>query len=118
MSSDTSVNGVQNTQNAQNTQDSQNKNSAKKTSDLSMQDFFKLLAAQLQNQNVLDPVDNTEFLSQMAQFSSLSAMQELSSNFNNLLSVTYLGKTVTATRTTSTGTESFSGKVDKVEYLS
>lgn len=35
------------------------------------QDFFKLLIAQLQNQDPMNPQDNQEFMGQLAQFSSL-----------------------------------------------
>ena len=41
---------------------------------LGMQDFIKLLVAQLQNQDMLNPMDNTEFISQMATFSTLTAI--------------------------------------------
>jgi flagellar basal-body rod modification protein FlgD len=45
---------------------------------LSMDDFLQLLAAQLANQDALNPSTDTEFISQMAQFTSLQAMQTMS----------------------------------------
>ncbi len=39
--------------------------------------FLKLLVAQLQNQDPLDPMDNGEFVAQLAQFSSLEGIKNL-----------------------------------------
>jgi flagellar basal-body rod modification protein FlgD len=44
---------------------------------LNMQDFLNLLVAQIANQDVMNPMDNTEFVAQLAQFSSLQAMSDL-----------------------------------------
>lgn len=38
--------------------------------------FFSLLMAEMTNQDPLEPMSNTEFVSQMAQFTALSAQQE------------------------------------------
>jgi flagellar basal-body rod modification protein FlgD len=38
------------------------------------QQFLKLLVAQLQNQDPLNPMDGTQFVSQLAQFSELEQM--------------------------------------------
>jgi flagellar basal-body rod modification protein FlgD len=45
-------------------------------------DFLKLLTVQLQNQDPLQPMSDTDFISQMATFSSLSEMQTLNTNFS------------------------------------
>lgn len=41
--------------------------------------FLQLLATEMQNQDPLEPTSNTEYISQLAQFSSLEAMQSLNS---------------------------------------
>ncbi|MCC6419036.1 MAG: flagellar hook capping protein [Gemmataceae bacterium] len=69
---------------------------------LGQNDFLKLLIAQLQNQDPLQPVDNAEFIAQMAQFSTLNAVLQMNTNFANLLTLqgltqgsSLIGKTVT-----------------------
>lgn len=44
---------------------------------LGQQDFLRLMIEQMKNQNPLSPQDNTEFISQIAQFDTLTAMHEL-----------------------------------------
>jgi len=46
--------------------------------------FLKLLITQLQNQNPLKPVDNTEFLGQLAQISTVSGIDQLNQSFSGL----------------------------------
>jgi flagellar basal-body rod modification protein FlgD len=67
------------------------------TSTLNESDFIKLLTAQLQNQDPLDPESDTDFIAQMASFSSLQQMQTLNQTFDESTANTYLGKTVTVT---------------------
>lgn len=45
--------------------------------DLGQQDFLTLLTAQLKNQDPLNPMENAEFLSQMAQFSTVSGIERI-----------------------------------------
>lgn len=48
--------------------------------------FLKLLITQLKNQNPLSPQDNTEFVSQLAQFSSLEGISNLNDTVTSLAS--------------------------------
>ncbi len=52
--------------------------SSTSTSTLDKEDFLTLLVAQLENQDPLDPQDNSEFVAQMAQFSALE--QQITTN--------------------------------------
>ncbi|MDP1707787.1 MAG: flagellar hook assembly protein FlgD [Gammaproteobacteria bacterium] len=51
---------------------------------LGQEQFLKLMTAQLQNQNPTKPLDNAEFLSQIAQFSTVSGIQDLQTAFSKL----------------------------------
>lgn len=53
--------------------------------ELGKNEFMELMLAQLKNQNPLDPQDNGEFISQLAQFSSLEEMQKLSGNVDSVV---------------------------------
>lgn len=48
--------------------------------------FLKLLTTQLKNQDPLKPTDNTQFLGQLAQISTVSGVQSLNDSFNALSS--------------------------------
>lgn len=47
-------------------------------------EFLQLLVTQLQNQDPLNPMDNTEFLSQMAQFSSLEQLIHINTTLEKM----------------------------------
>ena len=47
--------------------------------------FMKLMVVQLQNQNPLEPLDNNEMASQLAQLSELQQLETLNSNFGQVL---------------------------------
>ncbi len=50
---------------------------AKKKSEIGSEQFLTLMITQLQNQDPMKPVDPTEFLGQLAQFSTVSGIQEM-----------------------------------------
>lgn len=86
-------------------------------STLSMTDFYTLISAQLQNQSMYDTVDNTEFISQMVQFSMLSQMEDLQNSVESTNTMSMLGKTVSIVETDTSGTEILTtGTVEKVTY--
>ncbi|MBA7711532.1 hypothetical protein ES703_120498 [subsurface metagenome] len=79
-------------------------------SDIQM-DYMKLLITQLQNQNPLEPLNNNEMASQLAQFSQLQQLESMNSSFAEVLAVanhTYanslIGKEVSFLGETSEGT--------------
>lgn len=64
-------------------------------SELDKQAFLELLVTQLQNQDPLNPTDNSEMVAQLAQFSALEQMSNLNTSF-----------------------EALSGDVDQLSFLS
>lgn len=67
--------------------------------DLDKQAFLKLLVAQMKYQDPMQPTDNTEYVSQLAQFSSLEAMNNMSQSVDLQRATGLIGKVVTATKT-------------------
>ena len=55
------------------------------TKTLGKDDFLKLFVAQLRSQNPLNPMDNTEFTAQLAQFSSLEQLSNINTQLHDLL---------------------------------
>lgn len=88
------------------------------TSQFNADTFLMLMLKELQYQDPLSPIDNKEFLAQQAQFTQVSATQELKDNIatNNYIMQTLalVGKEVTITdpnnpRQTITGTVTEAG---------
>ncbi|MFZ5660352.1 MAG: flagellar hook assembly protein FlgD [Pseudomonadota bacterium] len=55
-----------------------------KAQTLGQDEFFKLLTTQLSNQNPLNPMDNGEFIAQMAQFSTATGVQQMQAEMARL----------------------------------
>jgi flagellar basal-body rod modification protein FlgD len=70
------------------------------TSELDKDAFLRLLIAELSNQDPLNPMDDREFIAQMAQFSSLEQMTNMTKALEGLSSmeqysaVSYVGKII------------------------
>jgi flagellar basal-body rod modification protein FlgD len=69
--------------------------------------FLKLLVTQMQNQDPLNPQDNSAFLAQLAQFSSLEQLQGIKSDTDTLIQT--IGTVSGSGSTTSTGSTGSAG---------
>jgi flagellar basal-body rod modification protein FlgD len=86
-----------------------NTDSAGKT--LGKDDFLKILTTQLSHQDPLKPMDDTQFVSQMAQFSSLEQMENLNHSVQLQAATTTIGKAVKAEVTGEQGAEIVYGQI-------
>jgi flagellar basal-body rod modification protein FlgD len=57
---------------------------SKNKKSLGQDEFLKLMTTQLRNQDPMEPMDNGEFLAQIAQFGTVDGVNNLLSSFNNL----------------------------------
>lgn len=62
-------------------------NAATAQNTIQQEDFIRLFLSQLQFQDPLEPVDNREFLAQLAQFSSLEQSRQTSENTESMLAM-------------------------------
>ncbi len=87
------------------------------TDSLGKDAFMQLLVAQMQNQDPLEPASDTEFISQLAQFSSLEQMENLNTAMANQNAFGLVGKNVIINPGASEGKakDSVAGYVQYVE---
>ena len=93
------------------------------SSEISMENFLTLFVTQLRNQNPLDPTDNTQFMSQLAQFSTLEQEQKQTDSLSKIkstdstslqldqiaLASTFMGKTIKYSDSSDSSTSSSDG---------
>lgn len=58
----------------------------KNNNELGQAAFLELMITQMNNQNPLSPQDNSEFVAQLAQFSSVEGLERLNKSFNSFMS--------------------------------
>ncbi|MDQ2878059.1 MAG: flagellar hook assembly protein FlgD [Pseudomonadota bacterium] len=83
------------------------------TQTLGQDDFLKLMTAQLKNQDPFSPVDNTQMVAQMAQFSSVAGISQMNSTLTAIAgklggtstsdALSYVGRTVLTEGSTAYG---------------
>lgn len=79
------------------------KEDTRNTGELGKDEFLNLLVTQLRYQDPLNPVDDKEFIGQMAQFSALEQMQNLNNSFSATKAFALIGKSISATITNESG---------------
>lgn len=103
---------------------SSNVSKAAKTtgSELGKDQFLKILIAQLKNQDPMQPLQDKEFIAQMAQFSSVEQMTKVATEVKALreslgMASGLIGKSITWTTTDSSGSDvEESGVVDAITF--
>lgn len=85
---------------------------------VSIDDFLVLMVEQLKNQDFMNPVDDTQYVTQLAQFTTMQQMQELAYNAKSTYATSLVGKDVTAAKITVNGDlTTTEGPVEKVSLL-
>lgn len=84
-------------------------------SDLSISDFFNIMITQLTNQDFMNPIDDTQYMAQMAQFATMQEMMDLAQYSKQNYVMSMLGKEVTIGKNQIGGsTENVTGVVEKI----
>lgn len=81
------------------------KEEKKGTNELGKDAFLQLLVTQMRNQDPLNPDTNTEFVAQLAQFSSLEQMQNMNATLSNTSAFNLMGEYVEISEKDSSGKE-------------
>jgi flagellar basal-body rod modification protein FlgD len=90
-------------------------NSRRPNKTLDKNDFLKLLSAQLQYQDPLEPVKDSDFAAQLAQFSSLEQMQNLNTTMEAFRYYSLVGQYVMSEYKNESGADvAVAGVVDRV----
>ncbi|MDR2558274.1 MAG: hypothetical protein LBC86_01830 [Oscillospiraceae bacterium] len=81
----------------------------------SMENFFNLLMAEMANQDPLEPMSNTDFIGNLANFTALKAQQDALYYQNANYAQSLVGKTVTVPVTDGSGLRFASGIVTSMQ---
>jgi flagellar basal-body rod modification protein FlgD len=91
----------------------------KPVKELGKDQFLQILVTQLRNQDPMQPMQDKEFIAQMAQFSSLEQMVNMAKEMTSLrqsagMAAALIGKEVSWVETEDTGVVNHSGIVDSI----
>ena len=95
-------------------------NEVLRDSALGLEDFLRIFLTQLTFQDPLEPVDNREFLAQLAQFSSLEVSNRVNQNLESLLGMTSVSQSVgLLAKNVQIGTETgqITGQITAVRFV-
>lgn len=82
---------------------------------ISIDSFLKIMVTQLTNQDFMNPVDDSQFVTQLAQFSTLQQMSDMTSNMKNNYMLSLVGQTVTCAKFSVSGSLiKETGKVERI----
>lgn len=85
---------------------------------VSMDDFLTLMVAQLKNQDFMNPMDDTQYVTQLAQISTMQQMEEMAYNAKTTYVTSLVGKNVVAAKFTVSGEmKKTDGIVSKISLL-
>lgn len=92
-----------------------NKSTTNKTT-LDVEQFLQLMVAEMQNQNPLEPTDNSDYMAQLATFTQVEATKEMNDNTLQDMASNLVGKQVIMT-TTQNSNGYIGGTVDYWETI-
>ena len=83
--------------------------SSKSNSSLDKDAFLQLLVAQMKYQDPMEPTDNTAYVAQLATFSQVEELKNVSTSMSQAEANSLLGSTVVMKTQSASGTESYVG---------
>lgn len=85
---------------------------------VSVDDFLQLMIAQMKNQDFMNPVDDTQYVTQLAQFTTMQYMEEMAYNSKSNFISSLVGKNVVASKMTVSGDlDTQEGIVNKISLV-
>ncbi|WP_457666099.1 flagellar hook assembly protein FlgD [Thiolapillus sp.] len=73
------------------------KDTGRSSADMGQQDFIALMLAQMKNQDPTKPLDPNDFMSQLAQYSTVNGIQELKQSFDSMAAMLSTDQSLKAT---------------------
>ncbi len=87
------------------------------SNELTMTDFYKLLAAQMKYQDADNPMDTSEMMAQMVQTQMIQAITQMTQNNQNNQATSMIGQTVTVYEVDANGDRTTDMTTGEVSYV-